>query len=173
MNAVTFKIYRNLSFLLIKGSLRLVFLFSNNFRKSCITREFDMTRTINKNANPVRRLNGLMQKSPRTVAANLKLKPKVFRPMSRVQREIWKLLRSTKLLASKRAFKEFIKNVLADFKEGTGQLPNRVAAKAVEGLHSVQRIFWLIYLWVLCARWNTRSADKKRYDEGHSTTSLR
>ena len=44
------------------------------------------------------------------------------------------LQRSTKLLASQRAFKEYIKNILADFKEGTGQFPNRIAANAVEGL---------------------------------------
>ena len=54
--------------------------------------------------------------------------------MSKLEREIWKLKRSTKLMASQRAFKECIKNLLAELKEGTGQLPNRIAANAVEGL---------------------------------------
>ena len=100
-----------------------------------------MARTINRNVNPIHRLNGLPQKSPRAVAGNLNVKPKVFRIMSKVELEIWKLQRSTKLLASQRAFKECIKNILADIKEGIGQLPNRIAANAVESLQSASEDF--------------------------------
>ena len=95
-----------------------------------------MARTINRNTNPIRRLNDLSQKTSRAVATNSKVKPKVFRPMSKVEHEIWKLQRSAKLLASRKAFIECIKNILADFKEGTDQLPNRIAVKAIECLQS-------------------------------------
>ena len=61
--------------------------------------------------------------------------------MSKFEREIWKLQRSTKLSASQRAFKECIKNILADIKEGTDQLPNRIGANAVEGLQSASEDF--------------------------------
>ena len=100
-----------------------------------------MARTVNRNANPICRLNGLPQKSTRAVATDSKVKSKVFRPMSKVERKIWKLQRSKKLLASQRAFQECIKSKLADFKKDTGQFPNRIAANAIEGLQSVSENF--------------------------------
>ena len=44
------------------------------------------------------------------------------------------LQRSTRLLAAQRAFKECTENILADLKEETDQLPNRIAANIVYGL---------------------------------------
>ena len=78
--------------------------------------------------------------------------------MSKVEREIRKLQRSTKLLASLRAFKECIKNLLANLKDGTGQLPTRIAANNAEGLQSAPEDLKLIYLCTLCARWNKQRA---------------
>ena len=97
--------------------------------------KFNMGITINRKSNPIRRLNGLSQKYLRAAAGNLKLKPKVFRPMSKVEREIRKLQRSSKLLASQRAFKDCIKNTLTDLKYGTGNFPHKIVGKAL------QRIF--------------------------------
>ena len=108
IEAETFKMYRHLSLVLSKG-FEICFLFSNNCRNRCISRNFNITRTIDRNSNSILRQNGLPQKSIRDVAANSKVKPKIFILMSKIEREIRKLQRSTKILASQKSFKECIK----------------------------------------------------------------
>ena len=59
-DAETFETYGNLSFIIGKDFLKLI-LFASDYQNSCIPRKFNMTRTINQNRNPIRRLNGLQK----------------------------------------------------------------------------------------------------------------
>ena len=79
--------------------------------------------------------------------------------MAKLEDGIWKLHRSTKLLLSQRAFKKIIKQILADFKDVTGKLSNRLALNAVEGLQSASEDFLTHLFMDSSTQWNTQSAE--------------
>ena len=134
-----------------------------------------MERTINRNVNPIRQQNGLQQKSPRAVATNSKVKPKVFRPMTKVEREIWKLQISTKLLASQRALKECIKMYWLISRTGQANFPIALERTLLKVYCRLLSIF-NSSIYGLCARDGTRKAqdsDGWRPDSSFSCTRLR